>query len=236
MWGPPRTPPRSRKPWLWVGASAVVVLAVVTGAVIWFTRPAPKPNPTVTLTELNDGVLIGYPDVPVTIDVFDEPICPPCSKFVTSSTPDIQRAVNDKKIAVRFHLLNFLDRKSGSGDYSTRAIAASYCVAETKDPQLYINFYVDMFASNFQPAEGARSDRTDDELAHLAETVGASGDVADCIGGSGRMVNTARTKAANAEATVKRFSHEVATPAVFNGATSVDISQPGWVDSLTRPS
>ena len=183
------------------------------------------------LTELDDGVIIGYPDAPTTIDIFDEPICPPCSRFVTSSTVDIERAVNAHKLAVRYHLLNFLDKNSASGDYSTRAVAASYCVAEAKGPKMYVNFYVDLFGANFQPVEGGRTDRTDAELAHLAQRVGAPTSAVDCIQ-QGRLVSTAKTKASQGKSTLTGLGTEVSTPQAFNGTHKIDISAAGWVDTL----
>ncbi|MDV3305618.1 thioredoxin domain-containing protein [Mycobacterium avium subsp. hominissuis] len=230
MWQPPIPPTRRGKKWLWLAASAAVAVGAVAFLVFWLATPAPV-SPTVALTELDDGVQIGYPTAPITIDIFDEPICPSCSKFVTSSAADLQRAVNADKIVVRYHLLNFLNDESASGDYSTRAVAASFCVAQTKDPKTYPNFYVDLFASDFQPAEHTSTDHTDADLAHLAESVGAPTSVSDCIT-SHRLLDAAKTKAANAAATLERLNTKVETPTVFNGTTKVDASTPGWVNSL----
>jgi serine/threonine-protein kinase len=230
-WQPP--PARRRNGWRWLGiCAAVAVIAVVAVLTVWLIRPAPTP-PALALTELTDGVMIGYPDAPTTIDIFDEPMCEPCGRFVTASSADIQRAMNAKKIDVRYHLLNFLDRRSASRDYSTRAIAATYCVAEAKDPKMYTNFYVDIFASNFQPTEGMGINRTDAELADLAESVGAPKRVGDCIH-SGRLVGTARTAAQNAAAALKKLGSPVITPTVFDGGSEVDATIPGWVDDLTQ--
>ena len=108
-----------------------------------------------------------------TIDLFNEPICPPCGSFIRSNAADIDTAVNNKKLAVRYHLLNFLDDKSHSQDYSTRAVAATYCVAAQNDPKLYAAFYAGLFASNFQPQEGAAEDRTDPiQLTFLPSRIG----------------------------------------------------------------
>jgi len=197
--------------------------------VVWLIHPASTAS-ALTLSELDDGVQIGYPNARTTIDVFDEPLCPHCARFVTSSAADIERAVDAHKISVRYHLLNFLDHDSPSHDYSTRAVAASYCVAASGDPKVYTNFYVDLFADNFQPAIGATTDHGDADLADLARSVGA-GAATDCIQ-SGQLVNTAKTKATNGEAHLAQLVAEVSTPRVFNGTTEIDTSQPGWVDRL----
>jgi serine/threonine protein kinase, bacterial len=239
-WGQP--PPRgSRKPWLWASVAALVVIAVV-GAVLGVTRPwqqshpaepttPPPPQPdAVELRVLDDGVFVGSSAAPVTIDIFNEPICPPCGSFIRSYASDIDTAVDNKKLAVRYHLLNFLDDKSRSKNYSTRAVAATYCVAGQNDPKLYSAFYSGLFASNFQPQEGAAEDRTDSEIAQLAKTVGVDTNAIACIK-SGDDVGTAKAKTASAAATLAGFNAS-GTPFVWDGTKVVNYQDQGWLTRL----
>jgi serine/threonine-protein kinase len=238
-------PPRGgRKPWLWVGAAVAVVVAVVgvlavVAAHPWQSSssrptstptPAPPPPDAVELKVLDDGVSIGSATAPTTIDVFNEPICPPCGSFIRSNASDIDSAVNNKKLTVRYHLLNFLDDKSHSKTYSTRAVAATYCVAAQNDPKLYTAFYSGIFASNFQPAENAPEDRADGELAQLAKTVGADPGVIDCIK-TGEDVATAKDKAAAGDATLAGLN-ATGTPFVWDGTKSVNYQDPTWLTKL----
>lgn len=237
-WGQP--PRGSRKPWLWVGVAATLTMAligVVLGVVRpWEskTRPAPTPPPpppdAVALRVIDDGVFVGSSAAQTTIDVFNEPICPPCGSFIRSNAADIDSAVNNKKLAVRYHLLNFLDDKSHSQDYSTRAVAATYCVAAQNDPKAYVDFYSGLFASNFQPQEGAAEDRTDGELAQLAKTVGADAAVVACIK-SGDDIGTAKAKAANGYSTLSADNAN-STPFVWDGTTAVNYQNPAWLTKL----
>ncbi|OBH58604.1 serine/threonine protein kinase [Mycobacterium mantenii] len=238
-WGQP--PRAGRKPWLWVGVAAtlaVALIGVLLGVVRpWESksRPAPVPPPpppdAVALRVLDDGVFVGSSAAQATIDIFNEPICPPCGSFIRSNAADIDTAVNNKKLAVRYHLLNFLDDKSHSQDYSTRAVAATYCVAAQNDPKLYAAFYSGLFASNFQPQEGAAEDRTDGELAQLAKTVGADAGVITCIK-SGDDLGTAKTKAANGYSTLSADNAN-STPFVWDGSTAVNYQNPAWLTKLT---
>ncbi|CAM4217910.1 Serine/threonine-protein kinase PknE [Mycobacterium basiliense] len=229
------------KPWLWVGLAVAVVIAMAGGLGIVLAHPwqrsapnsAPSPPPpadAVDLRLLDDGVFVGTSSAPTTIDVFNEPICPPCGAFIRSYASDIDTAIANKDLAVRYHLLNFLDDQSHTKSYSTRAVAASYCVASQNDPKVYTDFYAGLFASDFQPQEGAASDRTDAELAHLAQTVGANADATSCIR-SGTDVGTAKTKAANADATLAGFNAS-GTPFVWDGNRSVDLQNPSWLTNL----
>jgi serine/threonine-protein kinase len=131
---------------------------------------------------------------------------------------------------VRYHLLTFLDSVSHSKNYSTRAVAATYCVAAQNDPKLYSDFYSGLFASNFQPAEHGPEDRTDGELAQLAKSVGADTSVINCIK-SGNELGTAQTKAATGFATLNGLNSG-ATPFVWDGNKSVNFSDAGWLTKL----
>jgi serine/threonine protein kinase, bacterial len=242
LWGQP--PRGSRKPWLWVGAAVTVVVAVVGGLAVVAAHPWQSSSPSTTSTPtsaapppdavelrvLDDGVSIGSSAAPTTIDIFNEPICPPCGSFIRSNSSDIDNAVNNKKLAVRYHLLNFLDDKSHSKNYSTRAVAATYCVAAQNDPKLYSNFYSGLFASNFQPAENAPEDRTDGELAQLAKTVGVDPSVIDCIK-AGDDVGTAKAKAAAGDATLSGLN-ATGTPFMWDGTKAVNYQDPTWLTKL----
>jgi serine/threonine-protein kinase len=144
----------------------------------------------------------------------------------------MQTATNDKKVKVRYHLLTFLDPMSASGDYSTRALAASLCVASTNDPKLYTDFYAGLFASDFQPKEHGSTDPTDAELAQVATSVGAPSSVTDCIT-SGQQLNSAKAKATNAQDTLQGLMSQPSTPAVFDGKTKLDTSDSGWLSHLS---
>ncbi|GBG38724.1 serine/threonine protein kinase PknE [Mycobacterium montefiorense] len=237
-WGQP-APRASRNAWLWVSLAAFVVVAVV-GAVLVVAQPwrssgpggskPPAASDAVELRVLDDGVLVGSSAAPVTIDIFNEPICPPCGSFIRSNAGDIETAVNNKKLAVRYHLLNFLDDKSHSQNYSTRAVAATYCVAAQNDPKLYMSFYSGIFASAFQPQEGAAEDRTDGELAQLAKTGGVDADAINCIKSGGDMA-TAKAKAESGDTTLAGFNAS-GTPFVWDGTKSLNYQDATWLTKL----
>jgi serine/threonine-protein kinase len=241
-WGQPspQAPRRTRNPWLWVGVAAIVVVAVVSVALVvahpWRSAspspptPPPPPPDAVELRALDDGVLVGSSAAPVTIDIFNEPICPPCGSFIRSNVSDIDTAVDNKKLAVRYHLLNFLDDKSHSKNYSTRAVAATYCAAAQNDPKLYTGFYSGLFASDFQPSEGGAEDRTDGELAQLAKAVGVDASVINCIK-SGEDDGTAKAKAASAAATLAGLNAD-GTPFVWDGTKVVNYQDATWLTKL----
>ncbi|BAX92586.1 serine/threonine protein kinase PknE [Mycobacterium shigaense] len=239
-WGqlPPR---RRRNPWPWVAVAATVVVALVGVALVVAhplqpsstprsTTPPPPPPDAVALRVLDDGVYVGSSAAPTTIDIFNEPMCPPCGSFIRSNANDIETAVDNKKLAVRYHLLDFLDDKSRSKNYSTRAVAATYCVAGQNDPKIYMAFYAGIFASDFQPQENAPEDRTDGELANLAKTVGSDANVISCIK-SGQDVSSGKAKSEAGDATLSGFNAN-GTPFVWDGTKQVNYQDPTWLTKL----
>jgi serine/threonine-protein kinase len=241
-WGhiPPR---RKRNPWAWVAVAATVVAVLVGVALVvahpWrsssasrSTTPPPPPADAVALRVLDDGVFVGSSSAPITIDIFNEPICPPCGSFIRSNATDIESAVDNKKLAVRYHLLDFLDDKSHSKNYSARAVAASYCVASQNDPKVYMGFYAGIFTSEFQPQEGAPEDRTDGELANLAKTVGADASAINCIK-SGEDVSTGKAKSEAGDATLTGLSAN-GTPFVWDGTKAVNYQDATWLTKLLQ--
>lgn len=237
-WGPP---PRRRNPWPWVVVAATLVAAIVgVGLVVahpWRSSthpstptPPPPPPDAVALKVLDDGVFVGSSAAQTTIDIFNEPICPPCGSFIRSNASDIETAVNNQKLAVRYHLLDFLDDKSRSKNYSARAVAATYCVAGQNDPKLYMAFYAGIFASDFQPQEGAPEDRTDGELATLAKTMGSDANAITCIK-SGQDVSTGKAKADAGDATLSGLNAN-STPFVWDGTKAVNYQDPTWLTKL----
>lgn len=179
---------------------------------------------------LDDSVEVGSPSAPVSIDIFDEPICPQCGDFITSAAADLSKAVEDEKLAIRYHLVNFLDGESASGNYSTRALAASLCVADANDAKLYMDFYHGIFAPDFQPKEKALSDRNNFDLADLAEGLGASPEVRTCIKDDEKR-SAAESVAKRAQTGLDRLN-DGTTPAVFENDVPVDIDRRNWVEAL----
>lgn len=229
---PPQRP--RRRWWPWAAGAVVVLVAILVGGVLvvprLLSKPASPPADAVTLRVLDDGVLVGSATAPTTIDIFNEPICPPCGLFNRMYASRIQTAVDDHKLAVRWHLLDFLTDRSHSKDYSIRAVAATFCVAAGNDPHVYSKFYAALFAADFQPAEGGATDRSDTELAHLAQTVGANADASTCIT-SQADVDIGKTKAAAGLATMNGLGAH-GTPFVWDGRKAVNINDPNWLDNI----
>lgn len=111
------------------------------------------------------------PEVQVYIDF----MCPVCGSYDQINRDDIRTMLVEGEATVIFHPLNYLDRQSTEGDYSTRATNA-FVTAASEAPEAALDFLEALFDS--QPAEGGPG-LTDEEIAALAVEVGVPQDVAD---------------------------------------------------------
>lgn len=167
-----------------------------------------------------------------TIDVFEDALCPNCAEFERQFGQQLNLAIDQGQLAVNYHMLNFLDPRSISGDYSTRAAAALLCVAQEggTQPGLYLGYHSALFSTENQPVEGGTADLTNEQLAELATATGAPATAAACIT-TGTNTAAAAAAAAASSAALTAATGRVATPTVLhNGApvsTTVD-----WLSTL----
>lgn len=120
---------------IWGAAIAVMVIVIVVGVVINITSNKTENagygtavKSTATM-DANGVITVSAGTPAASIDVYEDPLCPYCAQFERQYGQQIAQAVDEGKVAVNYHLLNFLDQASGSGTYSTRATAALMCAA-----------------------------------------------------------------------------------------------------------
>ncbi|WP_406232145.1 DsbA family protein [Nocardia sp. NBC_01009] len=221
-------------------ALALIVLIVILAMRWGRDEPAvrndgygPVHSSAVVATLQPDGlILVGRPDARKTIEVYADPLCPGCGSMERVYGQEIAQQQDEGKLAVRYHLVNFLESKSRSKDYSTRAIAANECVAEAGSGPVYSKFHALLFTTS-QPEEGG-ADLSNEELAAVAREAGASDQVAQCIA-SGAKVDAARAHALVALGTLNELlDGRAATPSVFDGKTKLDVNNEEWVLDVAR--
>lgn len=225
-----------------LGAVALVLIVLIVIAAIRWGRDdaavrndgyGSVRNETVhSVLEQNGSILLGRADAKKTIDIFEDPLCPGCGSLERIYGQEIAQKIDEGALAVRYRLVNFLDARSRSKDYSTRAVAANQCVAEAGSGPVYSKFHTALFTAK-RPSEGG-ADLSNEELAAIAGDAGAAESVRQCIA-TGAAVDSARTDAmAQTAALGAALGGSAATPAVFDGATKVDTNDENWVVSLTR--
>lgn len=107
----------------------------------------------------SDGIVIGYPDAKVTVDVYEDFMCPFCGLFETRFGTQVLALAANHQAKLAYHVMNFLDASSQGTQYSTRAANAAACTADQGLP--FVKFHELLFAH--QPKEQTPG-LTDDQL------------------------------------------------------------------------
>ncbi|MFJ6195476.1 DsbA family protein [Micromonospora sp. NPDC092111] len=168
---------KRRRRTLWTSVGAVLVL-LVAGLIGWNVYSSQKSDTFTAPPGANDagtGVVLG--DGPVTIDLYEDYLCPACKQFQQTSGATVDQLVADGKAKVVFHPVAYLNRFSTT-EYSTRSSAASGCAAKGGK---FKEFTDALFAQ--QPAEGSAG-LSNDQLVDIGAGVGLNrDDFGSCVNG-----------------------------------------------------
>ncbi|GAC66534.1 DsbA family protein [Gordonia soli] len=221
----------SRSTYVLAGVAIIAVAALVIGGVIWNSN-RDKGGVDEAVLSQNAALIIGDAAAPRTIDVFEDFSCPVCKEFEQQSGQAIGQAITDGKLRIRYHMLNFLDKRSASGDYSSRAAGAAQCVGEAGDKDVFLKFHSALFAA--QPEEGGDTDLSNTDLARIAGEQGANAATQKCIT-DGASLETAKNAADESENQLsKATGGQVGTPTVLSAGAPVNgiLDGTGWLDKL----
>ncbi|MGH3686011.1 MAG: DsbA family protein [Pseudonocardiaceae bacterium] len=219
------------------GIAIVVVLAVVVGVGLWLQNrnklaepppaiPLAAAGPEYPVAAQGDTVVTGKPQAPVTIDIYEDFLCPICGQFEKLHHPRLAQAAADGKAKVVYHPVAILDDRSEPAGYSTLAAGATFCAAEAG---IFPRFHDSLFAA--QPAEGGRG-WTSAQLQQLGRTLGAGDGFARCVQTGAEPRITAATETASRYISGLRSDHRFGTPSVLVNGAVIDfrVGDEGWLD------
>ncbi|WP_277209303.1 DsbA family protein [Isoptericola croceus] len=175
------------------GLGVAIIALVAVAAFILINEGAKKNVEDIPLAEVSDvpstatesgGIPVGSDLVAGTenegapvVDEYLDYMCPACGQFTQTNGADVEALLTSGDATVVYYPVSILDRSSRGSDYSTRAAAAAYWLAD-QAPEAFYEFNKAVFAN--QPEQNTTG-LDDDELAELAESVGAPADVAGGI-------------------------------------------------------
>ena len=110
--------------------STAVAVLVIAGLIGWSVFASQRTTEyTAPAGATADGSAIAVGTGPVTIDIYEDFICPFCGQFEKSTGSTLDQLVSENKVKVQFHPVAYLDRNSTT-EYSTRSSAAAGCAAD----------------------------------------------------------------------------------------------------------
>ncbi|TCO62946.1 DsbA family protein [Actinocrispum wychmicini] len=177
-------------------------------------------------------VLVGKDTAKVTLDVYEDFLCPICGNFESAYGTQMQQQVNDGNLRVRYHIVNLLNDRSDPPGYSTDAANAALCVADRGSN--FVNFHASLYSA--QPEEGARG-YDKGQLTKLGQDVGVtSPSFASCVsnGTYDKAVSDEYQKARTTPYLQQEYQGQKSfgTPTLAVGQTVVDWQDPNWLTKL----
>jgi protein-disulfide isomerase len=172
---------RRRKVTFWTSAAVVAVL-VIAGLTGWRVLAGQQEKTdtgalTTPSVAVDDGTAFTVGSGPVTVDLYEDFMCPICHEFEDQTGSTIKQLISANKVTVRYHPVAILDHASNGTQYSTRAAGAAAAAAEGGK----FSEYHDVLYAN-QPEENSDG-LTDAKLIELGKSVGLGDTFATAVTG-----------------------------------------------------
>ncbi|MBP2320526.1 protein-disulfide isomerase [Kibdelosporangium banguiense] len=227
-----------------VAVVVVIAAAVLTGVLITKSQKNQTEGTQIAAKTVaadypavRDGatVVVGKDTAKVTLDVYEDFLCPACRQFEQTYAAPIEQKIQDGTVKVRYHMLNMLNNRSDPPGYSLDSANAGLCAA---DAGKFPAFHASLFGS--QPEEGARGyDKS--QLTKLGEDVGiTSPTFSSCVanGTYNQAVDEAYQQVAKTDYLQQDYNGQrgFGTPTLAVGQKVIDTSDPNWLNNLVGAS
>lgn len=158
---------RRRRRTMWTSIVAVLVLLIAGGIGYGLYASQQSDSYTAPPGAVENGTGIASGTGPVTVDIYEDFMCPHCKEFEDAYGAAVTKLGADGKARLVYHPIAILDRASTT-NYSTRAAAAAGCAAAGGK---FRDFAQALFAQ--QPSEGGAG-LSDDQLVQIGSSAGLS--------------------------------------------------------------
>jgi protein-disulfide isomerase len=237
-----------RKLFVGIGVVVVLLVAVIGGVLIYNNQKnttegkdiaaatqstsQQAADADVPVTRDDGVVVVGKTTAKVTLDVYEDFLCPACGAFEKAYGTDVEQHIANGSVQVRYHMLPMLNDRSDPPGYSLDSANAGLCAADAgKFPAFHKSLYGD------QPEEGSRGwDRQ--QLAALGSKLGITDkNFASCVtsGKYNSLVQSNMNQVQQATYLQQEFpdgSKGFGTPTIADGQKVVDTSKSDWLDKL----
>ena len=216
---------------------ALLIAAVGCTNQVTGTAKQDPAQPPLEVSKDGTGIVAGYPDAPVQIELFTEPQCDHCAELQHDYGDEIARYINLGQLAVTYRFLTFLDDEPDE-EYSWGVVNALFLAAEpssaTNDASgvEFQRFVEELWASQDPGGSGP----SEEEMAEMATKAGLPADIVERIGDVSVMPNADIDEVAeeNFDLLADVSLSSPGTPTVYdlNNEKKVDIYDSDWLDKL----
>lgn len=221
--------PMDRRRVNWTMRAFAAIFGVVAGLLM--CGPTTAVAQAAVAAPAGDVIATGDPHALGVVDLYVDPMCPFSGKMVQEQGDEIGQRIENGRLRVNLRFVAFLDKYSASKTYDIRAIYASFVVADqSRSSDITWRFVQQIFSAEQQPQEGGPTDLDNNQLAELANRVGAPPPARDLIRLGLPIGYDARAIATNNLALLRQFP-EPAVPTIVINGQPVD-GNTDWLDQL----
>ena len=158
--------------------TAVVLMLAVTTDLMLSPAPTARAVDAKAIRVKSSNLITdpGTGQPTVVLSLYEDSLCPYCRRFEHTFGATVDKLIDTGAVAADYYMVAILDRPGR--DYSSRAGAAAYCVAD-ESIDAFRRFHAALYTH--QPPESAASFPDNAALIDLARQAGAGDAAADCI-------------------------------------------------------
>jgi protein-disulfide isomerase len=219
--------------WKCVVATTVVALTVAgcSREIAGVAQPDPR-QAGVAVTSDGFGIVAGFADAPVQLEIFTEPQCTHCAHLQATFGEDIKRHIQSGDIAVTYRPMTFLDDEYDIDYSAVVANALFLAVGPSTTAATFQTFVEDLWANQ----DLSFVDYTGDDFADIARDSGLSDDIVAKISDGDAAVDTTDLASQNENLLSDESPQSPGTPVVYNlkQKETIDIGDADWLDHLLK--
>ena len=191
-------------------------------------QPDPR-KPGVVVSDDGHGIVAGFDDAPVNVEIFTEPQCNHCADLQADFGDDIARYLNIGQLAVTYRPLTFLDDVDDG--YSARVSNALFLAVDPETSATAFQAFVEELYAQQRPLTDGPSDG---EIAEMARESGIPAAVVDRIAGGEPALDVVDMADSNFGYLFEVNPLDPGTPTVYDPSTDeiLDIYDNNWLSKL----
>ncbi|MGD9618965.1 MAG: DsbA family protein [Mycolicibacterium sp.] len=197
----------------------------------------PDPSrPPLVLAEDGHGIVAGFEDAPVRLEIFTEPQCQHCRELQADVGDQLAYHISAGDVQVTYRPLTFMD--DDYDGYSSKVVNAMFLAAEPTDGEAasgaqFQRFVKDLWVN--QQVGGPPF--TGKELRAMAVGAGIPEGVADNVARQGEAVDVAEMESANFGFLLDIDPMQTGTPTVYDlgAGEKISVHDDDWLDKLVKP-
>ena len=219
----------------WTGTIATTVVALTLTGCSREIAGAAQPDPRqagVAVSADGFGIVAGFADAPVQLEIFTEPQCTHCAHLQATFGEDIKRHIEFGDIAVTYRPMTFLDDEYDI-DYSAVVSNALFLAVDSSTTAATFQTFVEELWAN---QDLSFVDYTDEDFADIGHDSGLSDAVVERISEGDAAVDTDDLALENQNLLSDESPESPGTPVVYNlkQEETIDISDADWLDHLLK--